>query len=94
MAGKGPCTNDLDRSRGSFLSEIHACCDNHGLPVGFILTGGEAANYAAAEALIDVRAAQPGRCRRTRLMMTIAYGKPCRSSPSEVLSVRLIVVIR
>jgi transposase len=33
-------------------SKIHARCENQGLPIGFILTGGEASDYTAAEPLM------------------------------------------
>lgn len=40
------------QSRGGFTSKAHARCDNQGLPIGFILTGGEASDYAAVDDLI------------------------------------------
>jgi transposase len=40
------------RSRGGFTSQVHASCDHHGLPVGFILTSGEASDYTAADDLM------------------------------------------
>ena len=51
---RGTCANALGRSRGGFTSKIHARCDNQGLPVGFILTGGEASDYTAAEPLMAI----------------------------------------
>jgi hypothetical protein len=42
--GKGAGANALGRSRGA-TCKIHARCDNQGLPLGFILTGGEASDY-------------------------------------------------
>ncbi|MGL4239466.1 MAG: hypothetical protein ACRCSW_25645, partial [Tabrizicola sp.] len=39
------------QSRGGFTSKVHARCDNQGLPIGFILTGGEASDYAAVDDL-------------------------------------------
>nr|WP_234832114.1 hypothetical protein [Sphingomonas haloaromaticamans] len=38
---------------------MHARCDNQGLPVGFILTGGEASDYTAAEPLMAIPVATP-----------------------------------
>ena len=55
----GACANALGRSRGGFTSKIHARCDNQGLPVGFILTGGEASDYTAAEPLMAIPVATP-----------------------------------
>jgi hypothetical protein len=43
--------NAFGRSRGGFTSKIHARCENQGLPIGFILTGGEASDYIAADDL-------------------------------------------
>ena len=34
-------------------------CDNQGRPLGFILTGGEASDYKAVEALMDLPVAKP-----------------------------------
>ena len=56
---RGACANALGRSRGGFTSKIHARCDNQGLPVGFILTGGEASDYTAAEPLMAIPVATP-----------------------------------
>jgi hypothetical protein len=47
--GNGGLCNALGRSRGGFANKIHARCDNQGLPLGFILNGGEASDYTAAE---------------------------------------------
>jgi len=38
----------LGRSKGGFGCKIHACCDALGLPVGFILTGGQEAECQQA----------------------------------------------
>jgi transposase len=57
--GKGACANALGRSRGGFTSRIHARFDNQGLPVGFILTGGEASDYTAAEPLMAIPVTTP-----------------------------------
>src|SRR3546814_8573306 len=54
-----PYTTLFRSSRGGFTSKIHARCDNQGLPVGFILTGGEASDYTAAEPLMAIPVATP-----------------------------------
>ena len=59
VRGIGACANALGRSRGGFTSKIHARCDNQGLPLGFILTGGEASDYTAAEPLMALPGATP-----------------------------------
>jgi transposase len=51
--------NALGRSRGGFTCKIHARCDNQGLPLGFILTGGEASDYTAAEPLMEIPVTTP-----------------------------------
>jgi transposase len=56
---RGAGANALGRSRGGFTSKIHARCDNQGLPVGFILTGGEASDDTAAEPLMAIPVATP-----------------------------------
>jgi len=38
---------------------VHARCDNQGLPIGFILTGGEALDYTAADDLMDLPLPNP-----------------------------------
>lgn len=48
-AGKGGCANAPNRSRGGYACRIHARCDNQGRPLGFVLTDGEASDYAADE---------------------------------------------
>jgi len=53
-AEKGACAQAFGRSRGGFTSKIHARCDNQGLPIGFILTGGEASDYTAADDLMNL----------------------------------------
>jgi hypothetical protein len=58
-AERGDSQEALDQSRGAFTSTIHARCDNHGLPLGFILTGGEASDYTAAEPLMEIPIAAP-----------------------------------
>src|SRR5690606_6483961 len=56
---RGACANALGRSRGGFTSKIHARSDNQGRPLGFILTGGEASDYIAAEPLMTIPVATP-----------------------------------
>lgn len=47
----------LGRSKGGFSCKIHALCDAHGLPLKFILTGGQAAECSQAIPLLkNVRA--------------------------------------
>ena len=41
----------LGRSKGGFGCKIHALCDALGMPVKFILTGGQKAECKQAEAL-------------------------------------------
>lgn len=68
------CTNALGRSRGGITSKIHARCDNQALPIGFVLTGGEASDYTAGEPLM----ALPWRhCWQTKVMTVIVSGKAC-----------------
>jgi len=64
---RGARANALGRSRGGFTSKIHARCDNQGLPVGFILTGGEASDYTAAEPLMAIPVATPKALRAAML---------------------------
>lgn len=47
------------RSRGGFTSKVHARCDNQGLPIGFILPGGEASDYTAADDLMTLALPRP-----------------------------------
>lgn len=49
------------RSRSDFTSKVHASGNNQGLPVGFILNGGEASDRAAAEPLKALPLPQPKR---------------------------------
>lgn len=49
---RGTCGQALRRLRGGFTSKVHPRCDNQGLPVGFILTGGEASDYGAVDDLM------------------------------------------
>ena len=56
---RGACANAFGRSNGGFRSKVHARSDNQGRPLGFILTGGEASDYAAADALMTIPVAMP-----------------------------------
>ncbi|MDE0877095.1 MAG: IS5 family transposase [Sphingomonas bacterium] len=56
---RGALAQAFGRSRGGFTSKIHARCDNQGLPVGFILTGGEASDYTAADDLMALPLPKP-----------------------------------
>lgn len=58
-AEKGACARAFDRPHGGLTSQVHARCDNQGLPIGFILTGGEASHYAACEDLIALPLSKP-----------------------------------
>jgi len=60
MGGKGgACAQVFGRSRGGFTSKVHARCDNQGLPIGFILAGGEASEYTAADDLMNLPLPKP-----------------------------------
>ncbi|WP_457355086.1 transposase [Sphingomonas sp. UYP23] len=39
---RGSRAQGLDRSRGGFTTKLHARCDRHGRPLGFVLTPGRA----------------------------------------------------
>lgn len=49
----------LGRSRGGFTSKLHCLADALGRPIAFVLTGGEAADCNAYDALIDLRERAP-----------------------------------
>jgi transposase len=55
----GACANAFGRSRGGFTCKIHARGNNSGLPLGFILTGGEASDYTAADGLMALPLPKP-----------------------------------
>ena len=38
---------------------VHARCDNQGLPIGFVLTGGSASDYAAIDDLMALALPKP-----------------------------------
>ena len=50
--GKGGLTDALGRSRGGFTSKLHCLADALGRPMALHLTGGEAADCKAYDALI------------------------------------------
>src|SRR3546814_8699331 len=56
---RGDAANAFGRSRGGFTCKIHARSDNQGRPLGFLLTGGEASDYTAAEPLMQIPVAKP-----------------------------------
>jgi len=43
----------LGRSKGGFSCKVHAVCDAHGLPLNFILTGGQSAECTQAIPLLE-----------------------------------------
>ncbi|GAA5063147.1 IS5 family transposase [Erythrobacter westpacificensis] len=58
--GKGGLVRTLLVDHAAALrAKNHARCDNQGLPLGFILTGGEASDYTAAEPLMEIPVAAP-----------------------------------
>ena len=57
--GRGACANALCQSPGGFACKIHARCDNQGLPLGYILSGGQASDYTAAEPLMGIPVVPP-----------------------------------
>ncbi|WP_212668645.1 IS5 family transposase [Elstera cyanobacteriorum] len=56
---RGTYKEAFGRSRGGFTCKVHARCDNQGRPLGFILTGGEASDYAAVDDLMALPVAKP-----------------------------------
>ena len=56
---RGGRANALGRSRGGFTSKIYARGNNSGLPLGFVLTGSDASDYTAADALMAIPVARP-----------------------------------
>ena len=65
------------RSRGGFTSKVHARCDNQGLPIGFVLTGGEASDYTATDDLMVLPLPKPKALLPIRDMMATGFGKTC-----------------
>ena len=56
---RGAHQRALGRSRGGFTSKIHCLADARGRPLAFHLTGGEAADCTAYDALIDLPDSTP-----------------------------------
>jgi transposase len=50
----------LGRSRGGFTSKVHLRCNAAGLPIGVVLTEGEAHDVTAYDALMEQRDSDPG----------------------------------
>jgi transposase len=50
----------LGRSRGGFTTKFHLRCNAVGLPIGVVLTGGEAHDVTAYDALMQQRDSDPG----------------------------------
>lgn len=56
---RGTQKQGLGRSRGGFTSKIHARTNGEGLPLGFVITPGEAHDATAYEALMDIDGTRP-----------------------------------
>ncbi|MCO7568336.1 IS5 family transposase, partial [Pseudomonas sp. S 311-6] len=48
-----PTDHALGRSRGGLTTKIHMVCDTRGVPLHFILSGGQASDISHAEPLLD-----------------------------------------
>lgn len=61
-AGEGTAGQNqaLGRSRGGFSTKVHVRCNAAGLPIGIVLSEGEAHDVTAFEALMDQRDSDPG----------------------------------
>ena len=57
--GGGQC-QALGRSRGGFTTKVHLRCNAAGLPIGVVLTAGEAHDVTAYDALMEQRDSDPG----------------------------------
>ena len=53
-AQRGQENESLGRSRGGFSTKIHLKTDFDGLPIAFLLTGGEASDSRQFETLLDI----------------------------------------
>ncbi|MFZ2452096.1 MAG: transposase, partial [Methylovulum miyakonense] len=53
-AGSNAEAEALGRSRGGFSTKVHALTDALGLPLGFILMGGQKSDIGQAEALLEL----------------------------------------
>ena len=56
---RGTREQAFGRSRGGFTCKVHCVADAHGRPVGFHLTGGEAADCTAYDVLIELPRSKP-----------------------------------
>jgi transposase len=56
---RGTQNQGLGRSRGGFTSKIHARTNGEGLPLGFVITPGEAHDATAYDELMDVDETRP-----------------------------------
>ena len=56
---RGTQSQGLGRSRGGFTSKIHARTNGEGLPLGFVITPGEAHDATAYDELMKVDATRP-----------------------------------
>jgi transposase len=56
----GSQTQALGRSRGGFTSKIHVRCNALGLPIGAVLSEGEAHDVTAYDPLMEQRDSDPG----------------------------------
>ena len=59
--GGGTRKEGFGRSRGGFTSKVHIRADGQGRRPGFVLTGGEASDYQAVDALVGLPVANPKR---------------------------------
>lgn len=48
-----PQDHALGRSRGGLTTKIHMLCDAKGVPLNFLLSGGQASDIAYAQPLLD-----------------------------------------
>ncbi|WP_408744571.1 transposase [Acetobacter malorum] len=56
---KGAHSEAVGRSRSAFTSKVHVRCDNHGSPLGFVLTGSQVSVYKATDTLIKLPLPNP-----------------------------------
>jgi len=62
-----PTDHGLGRSRGGLTTKIHMLCDDNGIPLRFLLTGGQASDISYAQPLLDevsIPSSQRGRPRK------------------------------
>lgn len=53
-AGSNAEAEALGRSRGGFSTKVHTITDALGLPLGFILTGGQRSDIGQGQALLEL----------------------------------------